>query len=80
MVWVYVPYQSWITDYGHDRRVVIGSVAGEIVGFVGEGEPIHLMPGKSQRIIFAWDSYDGLALPARTATVRVWVYPRRRNI
>lgn len=42
--------------------------------------PILLYPGEVQRLIFAWDAADGTALPARTATVRMYYRPKRATI
>ena len=42
--------------------------------------PIMLYPGRDQLLLFAWDAADGTALPARTATARLYYRPRRRTI
>ena len=57
------------------------SSAGEIVTHYGVGDPLLLLPGRTQRLYFAWDDgTDFEALIDYAATVRLWVTPRRRAL
>ena len=79
-LWQPISYPAKITDYGRQGYLVSDWAAGEYTDHVGLGDPIMLLPGKTQRLYFAWDVEGGTAPIAGTAGIKVWVNKRRRNI
>jgi len=77
----YLPYLVKLVDDGIDGLIFTeDGTSGKLGNYIGYNNPIKLIPGADQKIYFLWESASGTTWNDRTASVKLYYRPRRRNI